>query len=72
MGAAADGMEAVAYAFDPERVRFDVAAYRRVLPPSKPRWKGPSSLVLRANFKVRQSWQRFIDNIYWNSELEGS
>lgn len=48
------------------------ANMKLLLPPSKPRWKGPSSLVLRANFKTRQSWQRFIDNIYWNSELEGS
>jgi 5-methylcytosine-specific restriction endonuclease McrA len=37
--------------------------------PSKPRWKGRSSLVFRANFQVRQSWQRFVDNVYWNSEL---
>jgi 5-methylcytosine-specific restriction endonuclease McrA len=38
--------------------------------PSKPRWKGRSSLVFRSGVRVRQSWQRFIDNIYWNSELE--
>jgi len=38
--------------------------------PSKPRWKGAASLVFRSSFKVKESWQRFVDNIYWNSELE--
>jgi len=40
------------------------------LQPSKPKWRGPASLVFRANFKIRRAWQRFIDNVYWNSELE--
>jgi 5-methylcytosine-specific restriction endonuclease McrA len=48
------------------------AGMKLLILPSKPRWKGPSSLVLRARFQVRQSWQRFIDNIYWNSELDHS
>lgn len=47
------------------------AGMKMHLPPSRPKWKGRSSLVFRANFKIRQSWQRFIDNIYWNSELDG-
>jgi 5-methylcytosine-specific restriction endonuclease McrA len=38
--------------------------------PSRPRWKGRSSLVFRSGVKVRQSWQRFIDSVYWNTELE--
>ena len=46
------------------------AGMKLLLSPGKPKWKGRASLVLRANFRVRQSWQRFIDNIYWNSELE--
>ena len=49
----------------------DEAGLKLLLSPARPRWKGRSSLVFRANFKIRQSWQRFIDNIYWNSELEG-
>jgi hypothetical protein len=38
--------------------------------PSKPKWKGAQSLVLHSPYKIKASWQRFIDNIYWNSELE--
>lgn len=43
-----------------------------LIEPSRPRWKGPVSLVFRTNFKVRQSWQRFVDNAYWNTELEAA
>lgn len=38
--------------------------------PSKPRWKGAQSLVLHSAFKVKASWQKFVDNAYWNAELE--
>lgn len=38
--------------------------------PSRPKWKGRVSLVFRSGVRVRQSWQRFIDSVYWNSELE--
>lgn len=38
--------------------------------PTRPQWKGRSSLVFRSGVRVRQSWQRFIDSVYWNSELE--
>lgn len=48
------------------------AGMRLLIQPAKPKWKGRSSLVFRAGFRVKQSWQRFIDNIYWNSELDGS
>jgi 5-methylcytosine-specific restriction endonuclease McrA len=47
----------------------DEARMKLLISPNKPRWKGRQSLVLRASFKVRQSWQRFVDNVYWNSEL---
>jgi len=46
------------------------AGMKLIIEPSKPRWKGARSLVLHSSFKVKASWQRFIDNIYWNSELE--
>jgi hypothetical protein len=46
------------------------AGMKLLIQPSKPRWKGAQSLVLHSSFKVRASWQRFIDNIYWNAELE--
>jgi 5-methylcytosine-specific restriction endonuclease McrA len=48
------------------------AGLKLLTPPTKPKWKGRSSLVLRANLPIRQSWQRFVDNVYWNSELEGA
>ncbi|HRY29430.1 MAG TPA: HNH endonuclease [Elusimicrobiota bacterium] len=46
------------------------AGLKLLLPPTRPKWKGSASLVFRANFRVRQSWQKFIDNVYWNTELE--
>ncbi|HNC75131.1 MAG TPA: HNH endonuclease [Elusimicrobiota bacterium] len=46
------------------------AGMKLLIHPSRPKWKGPASLVFRSHFKVRQSWQRFVDNAYWNSELE--
>ncbi len=46
------------------------AGMKLLIKPTKPRWRGRASLVLRSSIKVKASWQRFIDNIYWNSELE--
>ncbi len=38
--------------------------------PSKPKWTGAAAVVFRPGFKIKAAWQRFIDNVYWNSELE--
>ena len=46
------------------------AGLKLLIKPSKPKWRGSASLVFRAPFKIRASWQRFIDNVYWNTELE--
>ncbi|MBN1383464.1 MAG: HNH endonuclease [Elusimicrobia bacterium] len=46
------------------------AGMKLLVKPSKPEWKGPISLCLRTGMKVKASWQKFIDNIYWNAELE--
>jgi hypothetical protein len=46
------------------------ANMKLLIRPTKPKWKGSASLVLKAPFKMRASWQRFIDNVYWNTELE--
>lgn len=46
------------------------AGMKLLLPPTKPRWRGRVSVVLRPGFKVRATWQRFIDTVYWNAELE--
>lgn len=41
-----------------------------LIKPSKPRWRGPMSLMMRPGVRVRASWQKFIDSAYWNSELK--
>jgi 5-methylcytosine-specific restriction endonuclease McrA len=46
------------------------AGMKLLVQPSKPQWKGPVSLCLRPGVKVKASWQKFIDTIYWNTELE--
>lgn len=46
------------------------AGMKLLLQPSKPKWKGARSLVLHSAFKLKASWQKFIDNIYWDGELE--
>lgn len=38
--------------------------------PSRPKWSGSAAVVFRPPFKIKAAWQRFIDNVYWNSELE--
>lgn len=38
--------------------------------PTKPSWTGPAAIVFRPGFKIKASWQRFVDNVYWNTELE--
>ncbi len=46
------------------------AGMKLLIVPEKPRWKGPGSLAFQSSFKMKVSWQRFIDNVYWNSEIE--
>ncbi|MCG3205258.1 MAG: hypothetical protein KCHDKBKB_01977 [Elusimicrobia bacterium] len=38
--------------------------------PTKPTWSGATAVAFRPGFKVRASWQRFVDNVYWNTELD--
>jgi 5-methylcytosine-specific restriction endonuclease McrA len=38
--------------------------------PSKPKWRGTMALILRSPMRMRSSWQRFIDTMYWNGELD--
>ncbi|MFA5975222.1 MAG: HNH endonuclease [Elusimicrobiota bacterium] len=46
------------------------AGMKLLIKPSKPKWRGSASLVFKAPFKIRASWQRFVDTVYWNTELE--
>ena len=46
------------------------AGMKLLVTPTKPRWRGPSHMIMSMhNIKVRDSWQSFIDQAYWNSEL---
>jgi 5-methylcytosine-specific restriction endonuclease McrA len=38
--------------------------------PTKPHWRSQLALCVNTHVKKRQSWQRFIDTVYWNSEIE--
>jgi 5-methylcytosine-specific restriction endonuclease McrA len=38
--------------------------------PSKPVWRPSYAVCMGTGVKVRQSWKKFIDSVYWNSELE--
>ena len=46
------------------------AGMKLLLKPTKPKWRGNISLILQSPIKMRASWQRFIDTMYWNQELE--
>ncbi|RMH56191.1 MAG: HNH endonuclease [Candidatus Hydrogenedentota bacterium] len=46
------------------------AGMRLKITPSQPRWRGPTTLLLRPGVKVKASWQKFVDLVYWDGELE--
>jgi 5-methylcytosine-specific restriction endonuclease McrA len=46
------------------------AGMKLLVTPAKPRWSGALSLAIRANVKIKTSWQKFVDNVYWNIELD--
>ncbi len=46
------------------------AGMRLIVRPSRPSPRAGAALMLRSPVPIRRSWQRFIDNLYWNSELE--
>ncbi len=46
------------------------AHMKLLLHPTKPKWRGSASVVLRPGIHFKASWQRFIDSVYWNTELE--
>lgn len=41
-----------------------------VIKPTKPDIKTSLSIIFRPPVKIKSSWQKFIDNVYWNIELE--
>lgn len=46
------------------------ANMKLLVKPTKPKWSGATAVAFRPGFKVRASWQRFVDNVYWNTELD--
>lgn len=46
------------------------AGMNLLIKPNKPKWRGGLSLVLGSPAKMRTSWQRFLDTVYWNAELD--
>jgi len=46
------------------------AGMKLLIAPTKPHWRSNLAMMMRSPVKVRTSWQRFVDNAYWNSELE--
>ncbi|MFC1501577.1 HNH endonuclease [Elusimicrobiota bacterium] len=46
------------------------AGMKLLIKPSKPKWRGHLAVLFSSPIKIRSSWQRFIDNAYWNQELE--
>jgi len=45
------------------------AHMKLLIRPTRPAWKS-RIVLMRFPIRVRASWQRFIDNVYWDSELE--
>lgn len=46
------------------------AGMKLLITPTKPNWRGVLALMVNSPVKIRSSWQRFIDTVYWNSELD--
>jgi len=38
--------------------------------PNKPAWRPSYAVSIRGGLKIQQSWKKFIDEAYWNMELE--
>lgn len=45
------------------------AGLKLLVRPSKPRWKGASTVIMHAPLPIPVSWQRLIDANYWESDL---
>jgi 5-methylcytosine-specific restriction endonuclease McrA len=46
------------------------AHMKLLVQPTKPKWRGSAAIVFRPGFRIKASWQRFIDSVYWNTELD--
>ena len=48
------------------------AGMKLLVKPVRPEWKGAQHSLFSVPIKVKDSWQHFIDQAYWNTELEQS
>jgi len=46
------------------------AGMELIIKPSKPPYTSGLSFFLRSPVNIRSSWQKFIDSVYWNIELD--
>ncbi len=46
------------------------AKMKLLIPPTEPKGHGHFVISIRSMLKIHASWQKFIDNIYWNVELD--
>ena len=46
------------------------AGMRLIVPVARPKLRHGVTLLVNSPVRMRRSWQRFIDNIYWDSQLE--
>lgn len=46
------------------------AGMKLLVKPSRPRWKGAAHMIMKSPVQIRQSWSKFIDLAYWDSELD--
>ncbi|OGS20764.1 MAG: hypothetical protein A3J83_01635 [Elusimicrobia bacterium RIFOXYA2_FULL_40_6] len=46
------------------------AGMKLLVKPTRPSMNPGFGLILRSPVKLKTSWQKFVDNIYWNIELE--
>ena len=46
------------------------AGMRLIVTPSRPKLRAGAAIIVRSPVQIRRAWQRFIDNVYWDSQLE--
>lgn len=47
------------------------AGMRLLYKPSRPKWSVARCLMSQGTIRIRESWQKVIDRVYWDAELQG-
>lgn len=63
------------YPKDPEKLPAHLKSkagqhMKLLVKPSRPKWKGAKTVLMKAPLPIPVSWQKLIDKAYWDSELE--